>query len=105
MNKGVLNDNFSRGYLIRVERARQEREDKMRMTNWNSRGSLPKKKINYNKFTLNNLNTRDEITSNTILEEDLNRNLSQINLNYAKKSLRNELHSINILSKESDDEY
>jgi len=102
-----LNDAKSRGYLIRLEKARQENEEKTKRLYWNSRGSLTKKNSHYSfsNYTLNSATTKEDNFSNSIInqqQEDLNKNFSQINFYQVQKTLRNELNNIDGLTIETE---
>lgn len=101
-----MNDPKSRGYLIRLEKARQENEEKKKRVYWNSRGCLTKKNSHYSfsNYTLNCATTKDDQSSNSTLhqQEDLTKNFSQINLYHVQKTLRNELNNIDGLTIETE---
>lgn len=107
MNKSVLNDPNSRGYLIRLEKARQENEEKRKRVYWNSRGSITKKNTHYSNGNtyFNCLTTKEDNNSNSIInQEELNKNFSHINLYDVQQTLRNELKNIDGLTIETESE-
>lgn len=128
-NKTIMNDRNSRGFLIRLEKARFENEEKNNRVYWNPRGSSICKTTHYsNNLTLpntNNLNLinnntnsckslikqeENKINNNSILNnicgtEEKNKN-STYNLHDTKKNLKTELLNIDCLTikTESDQE-
>ena len=58
-DKTMMSDKTKRGYLIRLEKARYENEDKKNRVYWNPRGSLIKQTSHYsvNLTLANNNNT------------------------------------------------
>lgn len=113
-----MNDKTSRGYLIRLEKARFENEEKNNRIIWNPRG-LIRQTSHYsrNLTDQNNLNSnnslikKDEnkaIRSNSIIGSGSNEtnNTSRYNLNDTKKNLKTELLNIQCLTinTESDEE-
>ena len=114
-----MSDRNSRSYLIRLEKARIENEDKKKRVYWNPRGSLPRQTSHYsNTLTLPNNNN----FNNTFIKEDnfyINKNNSILgsgsdkgnrtinyNLKDTKRNLKNELLNIECLTikTESDEE-
>jgi hypothetical protein len=129
-NKTIINDRNSRGFLIRLEKARLENEEKTNRVYWNPRGSSICKTSHYsinltlpnsNNLTLNNNNNNSckslikqsenkNIINNSILNtafdtDEKNKN-STYNLNDTKRNLKTELLNIECLTikSESDQE-
>jgi hypothetical protein len=129
-NKTIMNDRNSRGFLIRLEKARFENEDKTNRVYWNPRGSSISKTSHYsnnltlpnnNNLTSNNNNTNSVKSlfkqsenkvnlNNSILNtacgtDEKNKN-STYNLNDTKRNLKTELLNIECLTikTESDQE-
>lgn len=98
-----MNDKSSRGYLIRLEKARFENEEKNNRVYWNPRGSLIKQTSHYsNNLTINTANTNSNklFVKNIKTEEDkiINKNNSLIlNNKKSEGSLeKNKVNSYNL---------
>lgn len=103
-NKSILNDSNSRGHLIRLEKARQENEDKRKRVYWNCPGSLIKQTTHYsNSYSLQNcLTTKEESSPNPTLEDEIYKNCSHKNFQFFQKNLRDELKNIEALTIETE---